>query len=343
MSKDTKKIIEEEVDRIVNDIPSKELKSVLYGVIKEDEQVLKSLMKSTGVYDNDNQITEENWKWFQDMLKQCCQVPRFQLKSKESNAKLYAVKYFTKVKFMIAESVEDEIKLDLKNYFQPLSCDDVNEFIETLFKLPFEFYSLVIRYVVGVLCPDAKDKLTPSLKEAEAQLKLLMKKKNQFIKNINDVSIGQGLNLSIADTMVLLDVKAFFDYNGLNVGCLEFLVRMLGSDTKTKLKEMFGNKEIDKMLQQILTLPSYLKHLQKVKIAEEQPYFNKDGGQNANREVTFNDLVVQYFNPEDYIPKPKSNEEPAQSEVTPEEQPQEQKPGNEVSAEQPSENALMSQ
>ena len=345
MSKTAKHIIDEEIDGFVKGLSLHDLKVLTESeVLTEDEQVLKSLVKTMSTYDENNQITRENWEWFKDSLVKCSDHKLFQHKCKQVNSKLYSVKFFTKINFLIAESVEDEIKLELKRYFLSLTTDDIEEFIELLFRLPFEFIGLVVRYVANILCPDKKALLTPSTKEADVEVKKNLEKKNLIIQNINKVSKGEANTISIVDVKELLDVKAFYVYNPLNVGTLEFLVRMLGSTTKAKIKDMIGGKDMRHILEQILTLPSYTQHLRKIKLGEEQPFFNEDGSQNSSRDITFDDYVLQYFSPEDYIPKVKDYEKEEQiEEPKGEEQPQPEASPNEVNALQPGSQELMNQ
>jgi hypothetical protein len=113
---------------------------------------------------------------------------------------------------------------------------------------------------------------------------------SSFIKNINDVSTGKSSILSIANTELLLDVKAFYSYNALNVGTLEFLIRLFKEADK-KLGDMFSKEKVKFMMQQIMFLPSYQAHIRKLQTQEEAPYFNKDGSQNMNRDITYDDCV----------------------------------------------------
>ncbi len=308
------KIISEEVDKFVDKLPADKLISTLKS-FKEDRKILSSLQGYVNDYDQNNQIVEENWNWFKETLKQLAtNSPRFQFKCKEVNNKLYAVKYFTKLKFTISETVEEELKFQLKNYFKHLTYENPDEFIDAFFKLPFEFIGLVVRYIANVLAPKVKNQLTTNKKEADIFLKNLLKKKNDFIININKISLGQSDNISISEAKLLLDVKVFYDYNALNNGTLEYLLKLFNSNAKQKLIDEFGSEKIDFVKDQILAHPSYLQFLKEVKTGQEQPFFTKDGFQNSEREITFDDYVKKYFTPEEFVPK--SNNKQSQQ-VTP--------------------------
>ena len=117
MSKEAKKIINEQIDNFVDKLLAKEAREVLIELLKENNPILDSLTKSDSLYNLENQITVENWDWFKQVLQKATQHQRFQYKAQEINAKLYCVKYFSKIKFIIGDTVEDEIKIDLKRYF----------------------------------------------------------------------------------------------------------------------------------------------------------------------------------------------------------------------------------
>lgn len=335
MGNTTRKIIEEEIENYSKLISLENKKKIL---VKENNAVLDSLLK-VDEYNCNNQIIEENWNWFKQTLIKVVDIPIFQHNSKTINSQLYAVKHYTNINFMIAESVEDEIKFELKKYFITLKVDDINEFINSFFELPFEFTSLVVRYVANVLIPEKKKLLVPSIKDAKENLEIINKKRDEIIQSINNISKGIDTNLSIVDVMLLLDIKAFFQDNPLNVGVLEFLARTIKYSGE-KLFSTFGKAKIQLMLQQILTLPCYQKHLNEIAKNKANAYFTSKGMQNKEKEMSFDDLVTKYFNPEEYIPKPK------QPEIQPIEEPQSEEKiedKGELNAEQPSEEELMQQ
>ena len=330
-----KNILIEEIDNFVDDIPADKLISTLK-MFKEDRKIINSLQGFTNEYDQNNQIVEENWKWFKETLKYIAENnPRFQFKCKEVNNKLYAVKYFTKLKFVISETVEEELKFELKKYFRQITFEDIDQFIDAFFKLPFEFVGLTVRYVSNVLALELKPKLTTNYKDANVFLKNLLKRKNDFIVNINKISLGQSDNISIAEACLLLDTKVFYDYNALNNGALEYLLKLFNSNAKEKLIDQFGADKIKFLKDQILAHPSYLQFLKEVKEGQEQPFFTKDGFQNSERETTFDDFVKKYFNPEEFIPKPEQSTTQQPTPVVP----TQNAPGA-PQAEQPSEDEL---
>jgi hypothetical protein len=161
-----------------------------------------------------------------------------------------------------------------------------------------------------VLAKEKKNELTTTTVDAENFLKTVLKKKNNFITNVNKISLGQANNISIGDLSLLLDVKAFYDYNALNNGVLEFALKMLNSNIKQRLKDTYGSSKIDFIKAQILSHASYLKFLKNVKDGIEQPFFDIKGFPNSERTPSFDDLVKKYFTPKEYIPSAPKIEEP---------------------------------
>lgn len=336
MDKTTKHIIEEEIENFTNNLTKSQEKVVFL----ENNTILDSLMK-VNEYDSNNQIIDENWNWFKQTLIKATSIPIFQHNCKVINSQLFAVKQFTKINFMIAESAEEEIKFELKKYFINLKVTDINEFVNSFFDLPFEFTSLVVRYVANVLVPEKKQVLVPKLKEAEENFKIILKKREDVIKTINNISKGLETNLPVADIMLLLDTKAFFEDNPLNIGVLEYLARTI-KHAGEKLNATFGREKVQLMLQQILVLPSYQKHITEIAKDKNNAFFTNKGTQNTNKQITFDDLVTKQYNPEDYIPKP-SKIEPEPEAKPKETEPSEEASEGELNAEQPSEEELMKQ
>jgi hypothetical protein len=313
MGKSLKIILDEEVERTVNSLPKNQLVPILKTLLTEkDDIILRSLRGYVDDFNSSNQIPPENWNWLRDTLKVLANSnQRFQFKCKEVNNKLYCVKHYTKLPFEISEAVEDELKYELKKYFKEIVYEEVDQFIDAFFSLPFEFVSLAVRYVTNVLAAEKKNELTTTTEDAENFLKAVLKKKNDFITNVNKISLGQANNISIGNLSLLLDVKAFYDYNALNNGVLEFVLKMLNSNIKQKLKDTYGSSKMDFVKAQILSHASYLKFLKNVKEGVEQPFFDIKGFQNAERTPSFDDLVKKYFAPKEYIPSTPKIEEPA--------------------------------
>lgn len=302
-------ILNDAVNSFVNETPTADLVKFL----SENNAITNSLARAYDLdYNHDNEIPEELWNFFIDSLGKVLETEEFQVKSKEVNCKLYAVKQFTKVQLAIAESVEQTLRFELKKYFAQLSTEDGQEFIQIFFSLPFEFVGLVIRYLANVKYKDKKASLTPLLKTAESYFTELLKTKNRFIIDINNISQGNGDVISIKDMQDLLDSKAFYEYNPLNVGALEFIVRTLVSPkAKKKLESEFGKDKVEYMRQQALVHPSYIKFLEEVRDNITKPYFTTTGTQNKDRDNTYDELVMQYYFPEEYIPE--EEEKPAEA------------------------------
>lgn len=341
MSKKTfEDIFNEEIDKFIKEIPAEGLVKFL----SENSAITGSLSRAYNLdYDHDNEIPEELWKFFTDSLGKLITTDEFKVQSKEVNCKLYAVKQFSKVKLAIADTVEQALRFELKKYFAQLSTENGDEFMEVFFDLPFEFVSLVIRYLANVKYKDKKAELTPLLKTAETYFHELIKTKNHFILDINDISQGKGNVISIKDMQDLLDTKAFYEYNPLNVGALEFIIRTLvNPKAKKKLESEFGKDKIEYMRQQALLHPSYIKFLEGVRDNVEKPYFTTAGSQNKERDNTYDELVMQYYFPDEYIPEEEKVAEPAQT--TPVAGPEAPAPAPAApTAEQPSPEELLKQ
>ena len=223
MAKSRKEIIDEQVDSYVNNLS----KTKLISLVKENK-ILDSLEKSyESMFNVNNEIIPENWNYFVESLMKVSSNEDFQEKCKEINCQLYCVKQYTKLKFAIAENAEHTLKFELKKYYNNLVTSNGEDFIEAFFNLPFEFVSLVVRYLGNVLVKERKKELTPTLKQAQEYFDAAQKKKNLFITEINKLSQGQSNTFSVLDAQILLDIKAFYEYNPISNGVLEFIARLI--------------------------------------------------------------------------------------------------------------------
>ena len=150
------------------------------------------------------------------------------------------------------------------------------------------------------------------------------------------------------DAQVLLDIKAFYEYNPINNGVLEFIARLLTTKkTKKALQDMYGPGLAIRLHDQVMVHASYIQFLQEIKNETQQSFFTKEGFQNTNRDITFNEFVTKYFFPEQYIPEePEEKEtvEPGKSGETPVgETPAEPKAPAELNVTQPSPEELLGQ
>lgn len=298
-----KKIIEEELNKFVDELPANKLSETLIG-LSESVKVLDLLNQATeSFYDTDNQITPENWEYFVNSLTALTDDEDFQKQCKVINCKLYCVKYFAKISLSTVDFAEDTIKFELKKYFKLLVTNDADKFINVFFDLPFEFVALVIRWLANVLCKDKKNLLTPQLKTAEAYFEQTQNLKNKFIKNINALSLGTDNNFSLEDLSLLLDTKAFYEYSALNAGTIEFVIRLF-EKRKQALEDELGSSKYNKLKIQALLLPSYVKFLNDIDKETDVPFFGSNGLQNQDRDKTFNDFIIEVFTPQEFIPQP---------------------------------------
>lgn len=316
MKKNINEVMLQEIEMFTNGLNKEEL----IGILQESNTLINTLVKlDKENYDVNNQTTLENWKYFLGSLQQVTKSDAFIEKALVINAKLYVVKKFTQLEFQLPEDIENVLKFELKKYFHLLVTNDPEEFITELFNLPFEFVSMVIRYASKIFDPKLLDKITPSEELAIEFYEYCLSVKEKFIKNTNDVSLGITNNFNLNDARLLLDTKAFYSYNALNVGCLEYLIRLANDqNAKENLYDHFGQDTIDYMKEQAIQHPSYIQYLKKIKSEDLLPFFKNDGTQNEDREKTFDDFVKQIFEPQNVIPKKEEPiAEPVTAEATP--------------------------
>ena len=288
----TKKILEEELNNLVNEIPANKLSETLINLSESIKVFDLMNQAANNTYDKDNQIIPENWEFFITSLKALADDEEFQKQCKIINCKLYCVKYFANISLSTVNFAEDTIKFELKKYFKALVTNDAEKFTTTFFSLPFEFVSLVVRWLANVLCKEKKNLLTPKLATAQAYYGQAQLSKTKFVKNINDLSLGRNDNFSLEDLSLLLDTKAFFDYNSLNAGTIEFIIRLFDK-RKQALEDELGTNKYNVLRLQALLLPSYVKFLNEIDLEQEYPFFNSSGLQNQEREKTFNDSMAK--------------------------------------------------
>lgn len=310
MPKQVTDILQEELSKYIPNSNKTELMETFQFLV-ENQKLIDSLEKTQDqLFDSNNQITPENWAFFASTIKKLAPSSEFSRWTKEINKKLYAVKYFTDLHLELPETIEDILKFELKKYFAMLLTEDPKLFMETLFNLPFEFTSLVVRYMTNILCPEYKNSLSPTIEEAEEFLGDVKNVRDRFIETINKISLGESNILPIEEAELLLDTKVFFQYNAVNVGVLEYLMRLFNSKfAKQDLYDQFGEGKILTLREQALHHPCYIQYLKKIKKGETVPFFTAEGLQNEDRDKTFDVFVNALFNPEDVLPEQEPEED----------------------------------
>ena len=298
------KRIDEQITNLVESIPTSKLVETAKSLF-ETYDLVHSLEDKMNYYQEESQLTEDSWQRLLDLFKQSKSSETFHQVCKDINLKLYCVKQFSNVKFVLTPDIEDILKFETKKYYtQLITAATAEELADTFKTLPFEFTSLMVRYLANIILKDTNKHLLPTEQEAKSYYEKVLKLKNEFIKNVNECSLGKQQTFSIVDAQLLLDCKAFFDYTPTNVGALEYMLRMfLSPKTRKKLNSMFGERRIAFMLEQALLHPSYIQFLKEIKEDTEQPYFGTDGTQNTQREQTYDDIINSVYSPEEFIPK----------------------------------------
>lgn len=293
------KKIEDLLTRYIKTRPQEELVEFL----AENQKLINSLNNDFLFFNSDEQLPEELWDSLKENLKKIVKHPDFQKKAKKINCKLYALKFFSKITIGINEDIEQTLKFETKKYYPDLATNDSEEFIDNFFNLPFEYVSLVVVYLANFLCKEDKNNLTPKLETAQKYFNELKKQKNKLLITINNVSLGKEVNLPMSEIKELIEVRAFFDYNPLNVGALEYIVRLLtNKHSRKKLTELYGTRVINTLRQEALLTPSYIRHLEEIRDRINVPYFTSSGTQNTNRDMTYDDYINKYFFPNQHIP-----------------------------------------
>jgi hypothetical protein len=317
------------INKLLSEFINKQSQEELITFLTENQKIISSLNNDFLFFNSNEQLPDELWNTLKENFKKIVKHPDFQKKSKKVNCKLYALKFFSKITLGVNEDIEEILKFETKKYYSQLATEDSEEFINNFFNLPFEYVSLVIIYLSNFLCKEDKNNLAPKLETAQKYFNELKKQKNKLLITLNNISLGKEVNLPFGEIKELIEVRAFFDYNPLNVGALEYIVRLLNNETsRNKLIELYGVKTIDTLKQEALLTPCYIKHLEEIRDGLTTPYFTSSGMQNTNRDMTFDDYINKYFFPDQYIPK--------ETEIKTDEQPEESEPELEITAEQPS-------
>ena len=300
------KIGYEIIDNYVDSLKKEELIPLVTKLLKESDSqktLLSNLVDSFIKVNNDDQIIEENWDWFVETLNQVEKEKEFIQFCRKINIKLYVLRHFTKIKFGDAKFIENELKFKLKTYFNLLKTNTKSKFIQNLYDLPFEFSSLLVRYYTNILIEEdeKRDAFKASKKIADTCLKDVLEKKNDFLKQINDISLGLYTNISYGVIKELLDMRVFFNYNALNAGALEFIVRFINSKEK-ELEEKYGKNSSELTKELIFSYPCYIFHIKRIKEGKDAPFFLENGTQNEKKEFTYDDYVKKILEPKNYSP-----------------------------------------
>jgi hypothetical protein len=303
----------EVINDYVDGLKKEELVPFLKTILKEDESkstLITNLVNSFIKFNNDDQIIEENWNWFYNTLEQIKEEKEFIAFCRAINTKLYVFKHFTKIKFGEVEHIANELKFQLKKHFNLLRTTTKTKFVSNLYLLPFEFSCLLVRFFMFKILEsdDERQKFKASKALAEYYLKDVFVRKNKFIKQINDISLGLHSNISFAEIKELLELRVFYNYNVLNAGALEFILRFINKEEES-IKKKYGEHTPLILREFIFTLPAYVFHIKKIKEGQDIPFFSDEGTQNEKKRKTFDDYVKQVLDKENYIPIEREVEE----------------------------------
>jgi hypothetical protein len=269
--------------------------SLLDKLLTEDTGLLASLnieLEKDKDYNADGQIIKENWYYFCANLKQLATVPEYKAQIKKVAIKILVSKYFTRTKLTVEPGLEEIIKTQLKDYFIAFTSTKVEDFIKALFNLPFDLLTLIILYVIYELNPEIKMEVLPKKSEVKKYLELIIQAKTDFIKLINNISLGRSSKFTLSRAEELLDVKVFYEIDSLNVAVLEYMIRMLNNEKiHDKLYDLYGEQLIEELKEQILSYSNYNKFINDIKENKAQPFFTDEGYQFEEREETFDDMV----------------------------------------------------
>jgi len=295
----------EKLDNYVDSLEPQELLSTLSILLKEDStsSLMNNLVDNFVRFDDDNQIIQENWDWFYNSIEQVKDEKEFINYCRQINIKLYVLRHFIKTQFGDIKYTEDELKFQLKKYFTIVKAGTKSKFVNNLYELPFEFSALLVRYIINVVIEEESDKAKYKASKALADvyLKEILQKKNNFIKEINDISLGLHSSVSISTIKELLELRTFFTYNVLNAGALEFIIRFI-NNKENEIQEKYGKGFSNILKEYIFSLPCYIIHIQRIKEGKDVLFFLDNGMQNKKKKLTFDDYVKKILDPKEYIP-----------------------------------------
>jgi hypothetical protein len=146
-----------------------------------------------------------------------------------------------------------------------------------------------------------KNQYKASRKIAEVYLKDVFTRKNTFLQQINDISLGLYSNINISQIRELLELRVFYNYNVLNAGALEFIIRFINS-RKMEIEDTYGSYTPGILREFIFSLPCYVMHIKRIKEGKDTTFFLENGTQNEKKIKTFNDYVKKILDSKNYIP-----------------------------------------
>ena len=198
--------------------------------------------------------------------------------------KILCNKYFTKRELLSLDSLETDIRKEVKKYYSSLeSYVSLKNFKERFFSLPYDLLTSFCRYIF-YFSEELNKKIGIDKKELQTKIKELKEERKSVIQKIAFISNNNPSILDLTNIKELLEFGVFYEDNFLNRGLNEYLHKILSHNvSRENIKETFGNTFYRDMLELVEKNNAFISHLKSIKNDTGQDFFDKSGGQLGRR------------------------------------------------------------
>jgi len=321
MNKTYERIINEEINKYMEDFDLKESKKVSK-VLKELFFLsTDKLMNNIGSVETDdsNAIATENWELFVDSLTQAVQEQQdlWSIGIKNIKSKILTFKYFTKKDLIDLKSLESYLRMEIKPFFTAMqNYVDSNDFTNKFFNLPTELLYNLVRYMF-MLSPDLKSSVKITNDDLKDNINRLIELRMKVADKISKISNGYVDIMDIQEIKSLFDNGVVFEDNFINRGICEFVIKLCNHNVaKDKMNDFLSGAIILDMKRMAENSAAYIAHIASIREETGSEYFSVNGEQIGKRFDNEID-IVKNSNYEGYIVDKKSRLKEPNERITP--------------------------
>ena len=279
-----KEILEESKRMNVNPNETTRILKELF--IFDQSNILKKLGSQEELLDEKDELPLEFWEEIIELINQSYnENPKLWIKNlKQVKEKILLFKYFTKQDMIDLESLEKNLRIDIKKYFSALQTyKTMDDFCEKFFNISGDVLFNFTRFILNK-SEELNRHTLFSKDDLFERVDELKKERKKIIDKISFISNKNPTFLELKKIKELFEVGLFYENNYLNKAVCEFLYKLLSaSSLEEKLNEYYTSFFINDFLKLIEKTNSYISHNTELRDGSGSEFFTDKGLQIGRR------------------------------------------------------------
>jgi len=279
-----KEILKESKRMNVN--PNETTKILKELFIFDQSNMLKQLGSQEELLDEKDELPLEFWEEIIELINESYnENPKLWIKKlKEVKEKILLFKYFTKQDMIDLDSLEKNLRIDIKKYFSALQTyKTLDDFCEKFFNISRDVLFNFTRFILNK-SEELNRHTSFSKDELFDKIEDLKKERKKIIDKISFISNKNPTFLELTKIKELFEIGLFYENNYLNKGVCEFIYKLLSSNNiEDKLNEYYTSYFVKDFLKLIESTNSYISHNSELRDGTGSEFFTDKGLQIGRR------------------------------------------------------------